>query len=416
MPRAASSRPLPRLTALGSGAGRSLTLLATLVTAAVVLWLQPVSGQEGAPPREGLVYYVATNEKGASNTACDGLAPTDEGHGHCPFKNFLSAHTFRLLWDQAGVTVKVRQGVYDMTPAGRVGLSLRGRGRNVQELTVLSAYNGESVVFDGGRTMRAVIEMTGSYNLIEGITIQNAGAHNLMITGGHHHAVQDSVIGPNLSSDALKGRAGATRVVIRRNTFYGWNSQAIDLTEVSDWLIEDNEFRDPSIMSAFAVGAKLGSHDVRVERNRILRAGGVALGGTSVPHTYPHAAARIAVRNNDFRDITSRWAFKFYSCVDCVVSSNVVTGVLAGYLLGGASYEGKGGCPGGCPPTRNASVIGNTFLVTAAFAGAWRSETQGLTSESNVYCGASQFWLEGDHLSLASWAATLGTETSSRLC
>ncbi|MBK7556215.1 MAG: hypothetical protein IPI55_16885 [Flavobacteriales bacterium] len=32
-----------------------------------------------------MTYYVDQNAPGASNTACDGLAPTNEGNGHCPF-------------------------------------------------------------------------------------------------------------------------------------------------------------------------------------------------------------------------------------------------------------------------------------------------------------------------------------------
>src|SRR5688572_23551674 len=42
-------------------------------------------------------YYVAMQEPGASNDACDGLAPSDMGGGHCPFRDFGSPRTANLL-------------------------------------------------------------------------------------------------------------------------------------------------------------------------------------------------------------------------------------------------------------------------------------------------------------------------------
>src|SRR4051812_15651510 len=67
------------------------------------------------------IYYVATNESGASNDACDGLSPSDQGGGHCPFKDFLSDRTRFLLLNVKNVRVEVRAGTY------RTGLAYADR-------------------------------------------------------------------------------------------------------------------------------------------------------------------------------------------------------------------------------------------------------------------------------------------------
>src|SRR5438045_3770265 len=41
-------------------------------------------------PKGGTTYYVAVNQPGADNERCDGLSPTNQGNGRCPFKDFLS--------------------------------------------------------------------------------------------------------------------------------------------------------------------------------------------------------------------------------------------------------------------------------------------------------------------------------------
>ena len=47
----------------------------------------PCSIEALAEPTAATTYYLAIGEPGADNEACDGLAPTDEGGGHCPFKD-----------------------------------------------------------------------------------------------------------------------------------------------------------------------------------------------------------------------------------------------------------------------------------------------------------------------------------------
>src|SRR5215218_2832737 len=72
----------------------------------------PCSAEALAEPTAATTYYVAIGEPGADNEACDGLAPTDEGGGRCPFKDFDSPVTLALLDGVAGVRVEVREGTY----------------------------------------------------------------------------------------------------------------------------------------------------------------------------------------------------------------------------------------------------------------------------------------------------------------
>ena len=225
------------------------------------------------------------------------------GDGRCPFRDFLSQRTFSLLRDTANVRVEVRAGLYSMSPAGEA-LTVRGAGRNELERTVLTAYQGESVVIDGGMALREVIRVSGSYNAISGITIQNAGAHNVEFRGGHHHVLEDSVIGPNLSSDALKGDGGAAAVVIQRNDFFGWGSQAIDITEVRKWTIEHNSFHDPQIPGSQAISVKFGARDVTIRNNRLADTGGIRMGGFSLPHPNDAEAYGLVVERNTLENIT----------------------------------------------------------------------------------------------------------------
>ena len=87
---------------------------------------RPDESPDPSAPSSTETFYVATNEPGASNDACDGRSPVDAGGGRCPFKDFLSPHTFRLLRDRRGVTVLVRAGHYDLSQTD--GLELRGTG------------------------------------------------------------------------------------------------------------------------------------------------------------------------------------------------------------------------------------------------------------------------------------------------
>ena len=101
-------------------------------------------------------------------------------------------------------------------------------------------------------------------------------------------------------------------------SFHGWGSQAIDITGVADWLIEDNRFHDPRLPQGKAVGAKLGSRDIVIRNNRMVRSGGLSLGGTSAAHSSPAEAIRVLVEGNELSQITGH-AFKLYSCQDCEI-------------------------------------------------------------------------------------------------
>lgn len=88
-------------------------------------------------PDVGTTYYVAMGVTEADNAACDGLSPTDEGGGHCPFRDFSSPRTASLLDGASGVKVVVRAGTYLIS--GWDGLRVTGAGTAETTRVVLTA-------------------------------------------------------------------------------------------------------------------------------------------------------------------------------------------------------------------------------------------------------------------------------------
>lgn len=372
----------------------------------------PASGQRGP------TYYVATNEPGADNERCDGLSPVDAGNGHCPFKDFLSPRTFRLLHDVAGVRVEVRTGVYTFVGEG---LSIIGTGRSDADRVVLAAYQDEQVVFDGRNALRELVRVSGTFTAVERVTLRNAGAYNLVINGGSDHLVQCDRFMANLSSDSFKGDAGATRVLVRDNDFTGWDSQAIDMTAVRDWRIEQNDFHDPGNSSGNAIGAKLGTRDVVITGNRFRNTRGLSFGGTGNPHTDDYEAYNLSADHNRFENVAGA-VVKFYSCADCTFRENDAKNVDGGIQLSSAQAEGPSGCPGGCRPTTSATIVGNRLTDLRGsppdtFWGVYLGETSALSASDNLYCahpdGNPVFWVDGQKLDFSNWVRTVGTDSSS---
>jgi hypothetical protein len=362
------------------------------------------------------------NEPGADNTACDGLSPTNRGGGHCPFKDFLSDRTQRLLRDAAGVRVEVRAGTY--TFAGD-GLVMSGRGGSDSTRNVLTAYQNEPVVFDGQNIIRELVQLQGQYTTVERLTFQNAGAYNVEVLEGHHHVVQCNRFLANRASDSLKGTPGAGTTVIRENEFTQWDSQAIDMTGVRDWTIERNEFHDPRAFDGNAIGAKLGTQDVRIAQNHFRNTRGLGFGGVGgVGHPHDYEAFNLVAEDNTFTDIPNVLV-KFYSCADCVFRRNTARGVGGGMLLGGVPFEGPSPCSSGCRPTRGALVVENRLADLRGgaegdpntFWWVFSSESTGLTARDNLYCTSSgqsaNFFFDGHRLPFADWTRTIRTDSSS---
>ena len=402
-------------------------------------------------PQVATTYYVAINEPGADNTACDGLAATDEGGGHCPFKDFSAPRTQALLDGVQGVRVNVRAGTYVIT--GWEGLRITGAGTSEAERVVLSAYNGEDVIIDtaspdgAGCTattaqsnpvcVREVIRVSGQYTVVQGLTIQNGLAYQVEVTGGAHHLVRCNLIRETVEfpmrSDMMKLDGGTTDVEVLHNEFTNWHSQAIDMTEVQDVLIEGNDFHHPFDADGGASGSKFGARNVIIRGNTVHDLGNdpmthaFSLGGTGSPHPDDHEAYGIEVVQNRIWNVEGI-AAQFVSCLDCAFEDNDVWDVGAGVLLSAAA-TGLPECSAsasGCGASSGARFRGNRmrnmqggadpasaniFLVAEAGEGA------DLTAGENLYCApsadAARFGWLGQMLTFAEWTSASGTDATS---
>jgi hypothetical protein len=317
------------------------TVLLSLSTAtAVVAW-------QTTPT----VYYVAANQAGASDSACDGLYPSDSGNGHCPFQSFAPVVARGLLEGKANLRVEVRTGRYPLPD----GLVISGIGTTSTAALVLRAYRAEPVVLDGMGVTRELVRVSGSYVNIEGLVLRNSGGHNLEVRGSSRVNILNNRFERNGASDSLKGDGWASDVVVRGNTFVGWDSQAIDIAGVRRWTIDKNTFSSSYGANANAIGVKMGSEDITITANTISDTGGINMGGVSSPHTSTFEAKRVTVRGNVITN-AEKWAATALSCVDCTFSDNVVTSAAGGILLQGEQSN----CSTQCEANR-VTVTGNVF-------------------------------------------------------
>jgi hypothetical protein len=409
----------------------------------------PCSAQTLAEPKVATTYYVAIDEPGADNTACDGLAPSDQGAGHCPFKDLTSPRTRALLDGVAGVRVELRQGSYVLSEWE--GLHVTGTGTSPDQSAILSSYRGEHVVLDTAipdgtgcsaanatpppGCVRQVVRVSGQYTIVQGITIQNGLGYQLEVFGGSHHVIRCNRLLVTqdfaMRSDMLKGDAHASEVEVSDNEFSDWSSGAIDITAVGPWTIERNQFHDPRDPNANVTGGKFGTHDILVRDNTIHDMAGTgevfSLGGTGSPHPDDYEAYRIHIVGNHISRAEVKVA-QFVSCQDCTFENNDVADSGAGVLLSSAA-NGLPECsasPTGCKPTTGARISGNRFrnldgagkpAQANVFVYADSGETDFVAAD-NTYCSASasdaRFGLMGSLVSLAAWQMGTGTDASSK--
>lgn len=402
-------------------------------------------------PFAGVTYYLAVNDPGADNDACDGLAPTDEGGGHCPFKDFTSTATRALLDGKKSVRVALRKGTYVVY--GWDGIRVTGIGTSEAERVILTSYRGEEVVLDTAapdgapcmgdapdtvpECVRETVRISGHYTLVQGLTVQNGLGYHIEISGGDHHLVrcnrvQETVVFPG-RSDALKLDGGANAVTIQNNEFLRWRSQAIDLTGVHDVLIEANDFHDPLDADGGAVGMKFGTADVTIRDNTIHDLGSstaahvFSLGGTGSPHPDDAQAYRLTVTGNRISNVKGILG-QFVSCQNCAFEGNDASDVGAGLLLSAASTASPecSASPDGCKPTTDARITGNrmrNFLGGGdpdganIFIAIESGEATGFTAGDNLYCAPSEsdprFFLFDTYFPFAEWTAASGTDASS---
>ena len=367
-------------------------------------------------------YYVAINQTGADNVRCDGSSPTDLGGGRCPFKDFQSDRTFRLVNGVANVRLVVRQGVYRFV---NEGLSITGTGASSAEAVSLEAYSGEEVVFDGDDRLRETLRVSGQFVIVRGITFDRSAGYHLEVRGGRQVRITENRFRSNNASDALKGTDGASDVEVLNNDFTQWASQAIDLTGAARWTISGNTFHD-SQRGTGPLGAKLGTREVRFAENRIRDAGGIALGGTSAPHPNAYEAYDLVAEHNVFERVAGH-AVTFYSCRGCRFSNNDVTGAQRGVRLGGALFQGGSGCEGGCRPSTQTTVRNNRFRDLTGDGQAppglfWLvdpADRDGLTAAENLYCADSnqsaRFAIAPSIVDFLAWTRAVQTDTTSVL-
>ena len=398
-----------------------------------------------------VTYYVAANQPGADNDLCDGRAPTDEGGGRCPFRDFSSMRVRDVLFRTAGgtvgvraVTVLVRDGVYPIEALEAfpgeppIPLWIHGTSERPEDAVVLAAYPGERPILDGacdepvmecqspedpGRNA-FLINVWEKGARIRGLTLRGAHKWNITIDASEVCVEDNELIGPHGSdSDSIKSFEGSgPQVVIRRNDFHDFAEQFIDATASHGWLIEDNDFHD----GTKAVGFKFEAEGGVVRRNRFhdLAAEAVSLGGGASAHDADWEARDLVAEGNTFSDLAGH-AIQVVFCRDCTIRGNLIERSNLGIL----TPQGDSGCAGGCAPSSGLVIEGNVMRDMTGGSGGAPPDTfvaidpakcSDFTAGGNSYCLAAghteTFWHGGsDFLRFADWVARTGTDATSHL-
>lgn len=399
-------------------------------------------------------HYIAMNEPGADNDACDGLAPTDEGNGHCPWKDFTSPNTLHALDQVKSVRVDVRDGTYRVE--GWEGIRVAGMGTSESERVILSAYPGESPILDVPRPdgvgcteataesdpkcVREVVRVSGDFTLVQGFTIRNGLGFHLELTGADDATIRCNhfveTVDFSMRSDQLKVDAGSTRVEISHNEFEAFRSQAIDMAPGYDVLIEKNRFHDPLEANSGIVGMKLGTSGVIIRDNDIHDLGSdfvnnqaFSMGGTGsvTVDEDGFTAHDLHVIGNRLSNTHGVLA-QLIACQDCSVENNDVVNAGAGVFVRAQALGDVAQCAGGCKPSANPHITGNRFRqmigngeagTEDSFIGAEAGEGTGIVAGGNLYCasvvsGAGFGW-EGLIVEFDEWKTSSGTDADSVL-
>jgi hypothetical protein len=405
-------------------------------------------------PTTDVTYYVAINQSGASNTACDGLYPTNQGGGHCPFKDFTSANVRqKLSLDSGGnlgtksVTVKVRAGTYQIHPLEIWGpleplqpLPIVSDATNAQEPVVLTNYNSEVAILDGtcptsfstcnyqdapGKIW-SIVETYGDHVYVQGLKFINAYSRNIQIGSTNTHVRCNNIIGPYGSdSDSIKAATDQGPVYIYSNAFSGPNEQAIDGTLAHSWFVDNN-----SVTEGGGFGFKFNAVNVFIRQNSFtdlsLNKPALDFGGHgSSQHPGQYEAYWISATDNLFDGVL--YPVEFAHCYNCTFNSNYVKNAEIGVNLGELDTGGDGCQNGqGCLDSTGARVYNNRFKnISSAsydnlFVLADPAEIADLLMGNNIYCVPSgqspRFWNGGSIItSLSAWQSATGTDDNSQV-
>lgn len=318
-------------------------------------------------------YYVATNEPGASNTNCDGLAPTNEGNSHCPFENFNSQNVRNKLVGASGVKMYVREGYYTINQIGgdETGIRLIGNGDEFTPV-ILSGFPGETATLDAGETLvradqiiaekgeiteedvriRQLISMDGQYEIVEHLTIKNGFRHNILVLGPYNIIRHNILIGA--LEDSIKVTGDAHYGSIFDNDISFHSSQAVDYFGVDNWLIKNNDIHHPNvdpvsrIVEANGIGGKGGFTNLVITGNTIhdfdssdQLSGAIVMGGTgdlgafkkdSEGNLKPSAAFVIATNNTIYN--YKGPAVRIDYCDTCEFSNNTIYDTIGAFYIG----------------------------------------------------------------------------------
>jgi hypothetical protein len=406
-----------------------------------------------APPSTKTTYYVAINEPGASNTLCDGLAPTNLGGGRCPFTDFSAKAVREKLYASAygfgtkSVTVKVRRGTYGIRPMSlfprelHQPLLINANGKTAGESVVFTNYGTERVTLDGTCPTSFVeckvpgapgkiwtmMEIYGDRVIVQGLTFNNAAGRNIQIGATNVHIRCNTFIGPyGLDSDSIKATQQLGPVVISNNEFRGPYEQAIDATLARDWLVEGNKIHE----GIKGVGFKFNARNNIIRRNHFydLKQEAVSLGAAgSTSHVNDYEAQNITAENNIIENVGK--AVQINWCFNCRFNNNQVNRARLGVDFGTDEIALKSGCRNGagCLPTAAAQVFGNRFrnligggdvTLNTFVKGKYPAMVKDFTAGYNAYCktgGDEVFWFGENTLNFSGWKQATGTDSTSSL-
>jgi len=311
----------------------------------------------------------------------------------------------------------------------------------------LMNYNGEQAILDGtcpasfkecaaprdpGRIL-TLLEIYGSYVIVQGLTFDNVSQRNIQIGANNTHIRCNHIkgaYGPN--NDSVKSATDEGPVYIYGNEFSGPFHQAVDATKAQDWILEKNIVHG----GTKGFGFKFNARNVIVRNNHFydLMEKGVDMGADgSSDHPYDYEAYNIRTENNVFERM-GQTAAVIAHCSQCEFNNNTVSGAQVGIDFGQEHQGFPDGCRNGkgCMPSANTKIFNNRFRnmkypkinLNNAFISAESARVSNLEASNNLYCVPQGeqpiFWRGGTFpqdliKSLAEWQQKIGTDQGSHV-
>lgn len=253
----------------------------------------------------------------------------DTGDGRAAAPLATITHALNLYKSQAGTRIRIQPGLYGAI--GHIG-NIQGTARN----PVAIVADGE-VIIDAGGSGNGMQISDARYLVIQGLTIQNTGAHGLNIDDYGDYATPSRFvvlrevhfrdIGSGGNNDCLK-MSGVDNFYVTGSEFEDCNQgEAIDMVGCHQGVITGNYFHD---VVANGVQTKGGSADVLIHGNRFedipgraVNAGGSTESAYFRPLDASYEGARIQIVANTFLRIGSA-PVAFVGCDTGVFANNTI--------------------------------------------------------------------------------------------